>query len=252
MLKILIIDDEKPARNRLRRMLAANVTANADVEVVGEAGSGGEALQLILDEKPDVLLLDISMPGMDGMALARLLQKQELQKHQSRPAVIFCTAWSDQAVDAFECDAVDYLVKPVRAERLAAALDKARRFTAKNEAAGNEVFLRSILGSKVKLLPMSEVCCFYSEDKYTTVVHDNGKLVIDQPLLELEKEHSDILLRVHRGALVVKSRIRGLEKTADSRHLVVLEGSEDRPQVSRRNLPSIRKLIKDLTGRDLA
>ena len=121
MLKILVIDDEAPARNRLRRMLA-NIKG---VQMIGEAATGHEALQLIPEKQPDVLLLDISMPGLSGMKLAQILQKQE-----SAPAVIFCTAWSDQAVKAFECDAVDYLVKPVRSERLALALDKARRFLA--------------------------------------------------------------------------------------------------------------------------
>jgi len=104
MLRILIIDDEAPARNRLRRMLV-DVPA---VHVVGEAATGQEALNLIPVKEPDVLLLDISMPGLDGMALARTLQEQS-----AAPAIVFCTAWSDQAVEAFECDAVDYLVKPV-------------------------------------------------------------------------------------------------------------------------------------------
>ncbi|MGA9574557.1 MAG: response regulator, partial [Lysobacterales bacterium] len=121
MLRILIVDDEAPARIRLRRLLAG-IPA---VQVVAEAGTGQEAMRLIPVKKPDVLLLDISMPELDGMTLAKLLQSDA-----SAPAVIFCTAWSDQAVDAFECEAVDYLVKPVRAERLERALDKARQFLA--------------------------------------------------------------------------------------------------------------------------
>ena len=86
-----------------------------------------------------------------------------------------------------------------------------------------------------------------AEDKYTTVVHKGGRLVIDQSLADLENEHADILVRIHRGTLVVKKCIRGLEKDADGRHLVKMEGCEERPQVSRRNLPAIRKLIRDLT-----
>ena len=114
MLKVLIVDDEAPARSRLRRMLAELPA----VHVAGEAASAQEALRLVPLKQPDALLLDISMPGMDGMTLAQVLQEQP-----SPPAVIFCTAWSDQAVEAFECDAVDYLVKPVRSERLAMAMD---------------------------------------------------------------------------------------------------------------------------------
>lgn len=238
MLKILIIDDEAPARNRLRRMIS-EIPA---VHVAGEADTGQEALRLIPLKEPDVLLLDISMPGLDGMSLAQMLQQKG-----SAPAVIFCTAWSDQAVEAFECDAVDYLVKPVRAERLVLALDKARRFLARSDSGASGIFLRSTLGGKVRLIPMTEVIYLSAEDKYTTVVHKKGKTVISQSLLDLENDHADILVRVHRGALVIKKRIRGLEKTSDGRHFLQLDGCDDRPQVSRRNLPAIRKLIRELT-----
>ena len=238
MLKILIIDDEAPARNRLRRMLAEL----PDVYVTGEAATGQEALKLIPLKLPDVLLLDISMPGLSGMELAKMLQKQD-----SAPAIIFCTAWSDQAVDAFECDAVDYLVKPVRSERLALALDKARRFLSISDSDTSGSFLRSTLGSKVRLLPMSEVIYLSAEDKYTTAVYEGGKMVINESLSDLENEYADILVRVHRGALVMKKRIRGLDKNYGGRHLLKLDGCEDRPQVSRRNLPAIRKLIRELS-----
>jgi two-component system response regulator AlgR len=237
MLRILIIDDELPARNRLRRMLA-EVPA---VHVAGEAASGQEALSLIPLKEPDVLLLDISMPGLDGMTLAQMLREQA-----SPPAVIFCTAWSDKAVEAFECNAVDYLVKPVRQERLVAALDKARSFVARGTGKVSGAFLRSTLGGKVKLLPLDDVICLHSEDKYTTAVHEGGKLVINHPLLELEKDHADILVRIHRGTLVARNRIRGLEKAADGRHYLLLEGSDEQPQVSRRSLPAVRKLIRKL------
>ncbi len=238
MLRILIIDDEAPARNRLRRMLA-DIPA---VHVVGEAATGQEALRLIPLKLPDVLLLDISMPGMDGMTLARMLQQQD-----SEPAIIFCTAWSDRAVEAFECEAVDYLVKPVRVDRLEAALAKARHFVARVDTGANGPFLRSKTGDKVKLLPLADVIYLNAEDKYTTVVHKNGSLVIDQSLLDLENEHTNIFVRIHRGTLVAKKCIRGLEKTSDGRHFVKLAGCEDGPQVSRRNLPVIRKLIRKLT-----
>ena len=238
MLKILVIDDEAPARNRLRRMLAEI----QDVQVIGEAATGQEALQLIPVKRPDVLLLDISMPGLSGMKLAQMLQEQA-----SAPAIIFCTAWSDQAVKAFECDAVDYLVKPVRAERLELALDKARRFLTSVDSGRSENFLRSTVGGKVTLVPINEVIYLSAEDKYTTVVYEGGRMVINQSLLDLEQEYADVLLRVHRGALVSKNRIRGLEKAPGGRHLLHLEGCEDHPQVSRRNLPAIRKLIRELT-----
>jgi len=237
MLSILIVDDELPARRRLRRMLAGI----DGVRIAGEAASGQEALQQLAEHAPDALLLDISMPGLDGMTLA-----QTLQQGPNSPAVIFCTALSDQAVEAFECNAVDYLVKPVRLSRLKAALDKAGRFLNRG-APASEPFLRSMLGGKVKLLPLSQVVCLLAEDKYTTAVHSGGKAVVNQSLLELEKRYASEFVRVHRGALVKKARIRGLEKTPDRRHFVLLDGSDERPQISRRNLPAIRKLIRNLS-----
>jgi len=238
MLRVLIVDDEAPARKRLRRMLAEV----PGVHVVAEATSGEDAIGLIQLKKPDVLLLDISMPGLDGMTLAQMLHSGG-----QSPAVIFCTAWSDQAVEAFDCEAVDYLVKPVRAERLERALDKARRSLTRPDSDMADVFLRSTLGGKVRLLPMAEVIYLVAEDKYTTAVHEKGRMVINQSLLELEKEHANIIVRVHRGTLVLKNRIRGLEKAHDGRHFLKLDGCEDRPQVSRRSLPAIRKLIRELT-----
>ena len=134
MLNILIIDDEAPARNRLRRM----VEAISGYEVAGEAFSASDALEQINTLKPDILLLDISMPGMDGMSLARVLQDGEVS-----PGVIFCTAYQDQALEAFEREAVDYLVKPVRSERLEQALEKAKRYLGDAEEQGEGHFLRS-------------------------------------------------------------------------------------------------------------
>ena len=237
MLRILIIDDEIPARNRLRRMLAELPA----VQVAGEASSGREALHMIPVTAPDVLLLDISMPELDGMALAQLLQQQD-----SAPAIIFCTAWSDQAVEAFECDAVDYLVKPVRPGRLETALEKARRFISRSGPDEAGPFLRSTIGGRVSLFPLADVICLLAEDKYTSVVHRNGISVINLTMKDLETEHADILVRVHRGTLVAINCIRGLEKTADGHNYLLLEGYEKHLQVSRRNLPAIRKLIREL------
>jgi two-component system response regulator AlgR len=238
MLNILIVDDEAPARSRLRRMLG-DVPA---VHIAGEAASSQEALSLISTEQPDVLLLDISMPGMDGMSLAKMLQQKS-----PTPAVIFCTAWSDQAVEAFACDAVDYLVKPVRQERLEKALEKARLLVSTQSEPADKVMLRSTLGGKVSLLPLTDVIYFFAEDKYTTVIHDEGQLMISQTLLELEQQHADFLIRTHRSTLVVKDRIRGLEKSPRGSHKLVLDGTNDRPLVSRRNLASIRKVIREFS-----
>jgi len=233
-IKVLIVDDEAPARSRMRRML----NAMPAVHIVGEAASGQEAERMLAEQQPDLLLLDISMPGMDGMTLAKTLARQPTQ-----PAVIFCTAWSDQAVEAYACDAIDYLVKPVRQARLAKAVDKARAYIGKQI----EPMLKSTLGGKVRLLPLSEAIYFYAEDKYTIVIYDKGRLMISQTLLELEELHADSLIRTHRGTLVARDRIRGLESSSRGAHKLILEGTQERPLVSRRCLASVRKVIKELT-----
>ena len=238
MLNILIIDDEQPARDRLRRLLGKL----PGFEVAGEAGGSSEALERIRELSPDILLLDISMPGMDGMSLARVLQEGG-----ASPAIIFCTAYQDQALKAFEVEAVDYVVKPVRVERLEKALDKARRLLGKDHVHEDEHYVRSTVGGKVVLTPIHRVICMISEDKYTTVFHEKGSTVIDDSLTELEQKHPDLFFRVHRNALVSRKHLRGLERTRDGQTQVLLSGTDRKPEVSRRNVSALRKLLSEIS-----
>jgi two-component system response regulator AlgR len=237
MLSILIIDDEQPARDRLRRLLEAM----PGFDVAGEAASAAEALEKLRGSTPDVLLLDISMPGMDGMALARLLREGG-----ASPAVVFCTAYQDQALNAFDVEAVDYVVKPVRAERLQAALEKARRYLGDDASAGPDQFLRSTVGGKVVLTPVARVICLMAEDKYTTVVHEQGETVIDESLTELEQRFPRAFVRIHRNALVSRKHLRGVERTPEGHTHALLSGTDRRPEVSRRNVSPLRRLLSDL------
>lgn len=239
MLNVLIIDDEKPARDRLRRMLGGM----PDCVVCGEASNGEEALKAIVKLRPDLLLLDISMPGLDGMALAEQLRQRPDFEADHSPAIVFCTAYQDQALKAFENEAVDYLVKPVRAERLDQALDKARRFLHGAKPEEDTDFLRSTVGGKVTLTPVRRVVCLLAEDKYTTVVHEHGRTVIDDSLTELERRFPAYFLRIHRNALISRRHIRGLERTPEGQALAILSGTDRKPEVSRRNLPALRKLL---------
>lgn len=237
MLNILIIDDEKPARDRLRRMLAAI----PECDVAGEAVDGESAMTFIRESRPDILLLDISMPGIGGMALAELLKDEN--DIDPKPAIIFCTAYQDQALNAFENEAIDYLVKPVRSERLEQAIGKARRFLDGLQKDAEDAFLRSTVGGKVTLIPVREVICLISEDKYTTVVHEEGRTVVDDSLTELEQRFEPFFMRIHRNALVSRQHIRGLERKSDGQAMVVLHGTDRKPTVSRRNLPALRALL---------
>lgn len=238
MLNILIIDDEQPARDRLRRLLR-NLPK---CEVVGEAASSNEALECIRELGPDVLLLDISMPGMDGMSLARVLQEGG-----ASPAIIFCTAYQDQALNAFEVEAVDYVVKPVRIERLETAIERARKYVGSEQGSEEEQYVRSTVGGKVVLTPVHRVICLVSEDKYTTVTHEKGSTVIDESLTELEQKYPGLFFRVHRNALVSRKHLRGLERSTEGHTYVLLSGTDRKPEVSRRNISSLRKLLSELS-----
>jgi len=237
-MRLLIVDDEAPARARMRRLLSGI----EECTVIAEADSAQHALALITEHRPDALLLDISMPGLDGLSLARLLKRQ-----QPAPAVIFCTAWPDRALDAFDCDAVDYLLKPVRVERLRSALDKARRVTGAHRQEAGTSYLQVHLGNRTRLIDIAQVACLVAEDKYTTVYHDEGQAVISDSLVELEQAHPDRFLRVHRNALVAGDRVRGLERVENGGHEVLLEACDYRPAVSRRQLPAVRRLIRRMT-----
>jgi len=237
MPSILIVDDEPLARDRLRRM----VEALSHYEVTGEAGSGDEALEFIERLQPDIILLDISMPGMSGMNLAKVIRAGGLST-----AVIFCTAYQNQALEAFEAEAVDYLVKPVRAERLEQALEKARRYLGDRASESEEGFLRSTIGSKVMLIPVPRVICLLAEDKYTTVVHENGTTVIEDSLLELESRYPDHFFRIHRNALISRGHLRGVTRDGEGPARAILLGTDQQPEVSRRNVAALRKLLHQL------
>jgi two-component system response regulator AlgR len=200
-----------------------------------------EALERIGELSPDILLLDISMPGMNGMDLARVLRQGG-----ASPAIIFCTAYQDQALNAFEVEAVDYLVKPVREERLEKSLDKARRFLGKDDQHGEDHYVRSTVGGKVVLTPVHRVICMISEDKYTTVIHEKGSTVIDDSLTELEQKFPVLFFRVHRNALVSRRHLRGLARTREGQTQVLLSGTDRKPEVSRRKVAALRKLLSEI------
>jgi two-component system, LytTR family, response regulator AlgR len=243
-MKVLIVDDEKPARDRLARM----VGALAAFEIVGEAGNGNEALQKAESLDPDIVLMDIRMPEMDGIQAARHLS------HLSRPpAVIFTTAFADHALEAFETHAVDYLLKPVRKERLAAALEATakpnRAQSLQNNVVLSELEVRQHICARVRgnlvLIPVEEVFYFQADQKYVTVRHSEGEVLIEDPLKKLEKEFSERFCRIHRNALVSLDKICGMKTENDSQQ-VIFKDIEDTLEVSRRHLPGIRKIIKNL------
>lgn len=246
-MKILIVDDEAPARERLGQLLQDF----PEHEVVGEAANGHEALELANSFSPDVILLDIRMPGLDGVETAH-----HLNAFENPPAVVFTTAYDEYAIDAFEANAIGYVMKPVRRERLQQALQQAARLThgilgevarqSGLEAQRQHVCAR-VMG-ELKLIPLGDVRCFLADQKYVSVVHNNGRDLIDDSLKSLEEEFENMFVRIHRGALVAVSQIESLVKTEDGRTRVMLrdDTGDDTTElvVSRRHLTNVKRRLK--------
>jgi two-component system response regulator AlgR len=241
--RVLIADDEPLARARLRRLLESQ----PGVVVVGEAGNGEQALAACTALAPHVLLLDIRMPGVDGLSVARALAEQP-----ESPAVIFCTAYDDYAIEAFEANAIGYLLKPVSQEKLALALAKAEKLSAHripiidDSAPRTRSHLSARSRRGVELLPLSQARYFLADHKYVTVYHTGGELLIDDTLKELEDEFGKRLLRVHRNALVMVDYVLGLERTLRGQYRVRLADIAQGPLVSRRHLPLVREALETL------
>jgi two-component system response regulator AlgR len=237
--KCLVVDDEALARDRLVRILSGW----SDCRVCGEAGGGEQALQQVQQLRPDVVLLDIRMPGMDGLEVAR-----HMLKLNDVPAVIFTTAYGDHALEAFETQAVGYLLKPVHPERLRQALDRAQRLSSAQvehiQRGGRRAHLCARNRGNLELIAIEEVLCLQADNKYVTVCCAERRFLIEESLKSLEEEFTDLFIRIHRNALVAVSAIRGLEKDRQGRWRIVLEGIEERLEVSRRLLPEVRKRIK--------
>jgi two-component system response regulator AlgR len=241
-LQVLVVDDETLARSRLRTLLG-ECTAPA-ATVGGEAGNAVQAMDLLRRSKFDAVLLDIRMPGADGIALA-----QALRSLARPPAVVFVTAHAEHAVAAFELEAADYLTKPVRLERLQVALQKVERLVQAqggSQDAAPEVLLIQDRG-RTERVPLSEVLFFKAELKYITVGTASRNHILDASLSELEERYATQFLRVHRNALVARRAIRALEKHFDPEEgegwAVRLNGIDEVLAVSRRQLSAVREAV---------
>lgn len=243
-MKVLIVDDEPPARDRLRDLLHHL----SDYEACGEAGNGADALRLATSLQPDIVLLDIQMPGLDGLETAR-----RLSTLTQPPAIIFVTAYGEYALAAFDAQAVAYLLKPVRLERLEQALANASRVNraqlanlAADRTGTNRTHIRARLGQRLALIPLADVFYFQADQKYVTVRHRHGEALIEESLKTLETDLGPRAVRIHRNALALAVHIAGLEKTAEGDVCLVFHDIPDRLEVSRRHLPAIRQFLKEV------
>lgn len=247
-LRLLIVDDEAPARHRLRDVLV-DCAGQVSVDVVGEVDNGLDALNQVQQQAVDTVLLDIRMPGMDGLECAAHLNRLE-----NPPAIIFSTAYDAYACQAFDLNAVDYLLKPVRADRLVRALSRAHSLStatidhlreahpkARTHLSVNEK-------GRIVLIPVTDILYLKAELKYVTVRTAAREFLIEESLTRLENEFAEAFLRIHRNCLVASGRIREIGKLPgdDDGHFLRLDGLDERLMVSRRQYSSLREKIKSI------
>ncbi len=243
-MRILIADDEALARERIAELLRDI----PDCELVGQASHGLDAIETILQDSVDVVLMDIAMPVMDGLEAARHLQGVE-----NPPAVIFCTAFDEHALAAFDAAAIDYLVKPVRKERLQQALDRARA-----QRAGTVSNIKTVTPSKrrshlsarlrgsLRLIAIDDIYYLQADEKYVVVHHARGEDLIEESLKSLEQEFSDTFIRIHRNCLVAQSEFLELRRDNDGTVNALLKHGKQALEVSRRCVPVLREQLKHL------
>ncbi|HUQ53857.1 MAG TPA: LytTR family DNA-binding domain-containing protein [Gammaproteobacteria bacterium] len=243
-MSVLIVDDELPARERLQRLVAEL----PGCAVAGVCSNGADALPLVHKLKPAVVLLDIRMPGMTGIEVARHLGTLE-----HPPAIVFTTAYDEYALQAFESQAVGYLLKPVRSERLAQALKQASRLSspqllglattqAEPLVARQHVAVR--VRDELKLIPVKDIRYFRADQKYVTVRHSRGEDLIDEPLKQLEDEFARDFVRAHRSVLVAIAHVEALERAGgEESYALKLRGEAEPLAVSRRQLAELRKRL---------
>lgn len=248
-LAVFIADDEQPARERLKELLA-DIAEQVPTRIVGEARNGVEAVEQLPGSGARVLLLDIEMPGMGGLEVAR-----HLAALPEAPAIVFVTAHDRHAVEAFELNALDYLMKPVRAARLAGALRKAAATPAparerlERAATGARQYFSVTERNRIVLVPVREVIYFKAELKYVTLRTRTGEHLIEEPLVALEREFAEHYVRIHRNCLVARAAVRSFERAGggdDEPHWnVVLDGIAERLPVSRRQWPVVKELVTE-------
>lgn len=240
-MKVMVVDDEAPARDRL----ASLVEDLEGFDVVGRAADGHEALEVAQSEGPDIVLMDIRMPGMDGIESARHLALLE-----TPPAVIFTTAYDRYALEAFEASAVGYLMKPVRRRRLEEALERATRLTRAQlggiagEPAVNRrhnVCARS--RGRLRLIPIDEVIYFCADQKYVSVRHLGGEDLIEDTIKSLEEEFEPEFLRIHRGTLVATKYVSSLETDEGGQLVMHMHHCDEPLVVSRRHASHVKKRV---------
>lgn len=252
--RIFIVDDEEHARSRLA-ILLADIAEECPNELVGQASDAAGALQGIVDTRPDIVLLDIQMPGMSGLDLAARLAREG----EEMPAVVFVSAHEDYALNAFDVHALDYLVKPVRAARLAQALKRVATLRGRSSGGAPEATPRRAHFTvherdRLLLVPVTDVLYLKAELKYVTLRTRTRDYLIEDSLSSIEEEMDDVFVRVHRNTLVARKAIMGVERgvvgadgegeRGQEAWQVILRDVAERLPISRRQWPVVKALVR--------
>lgn len=235
-LAILVVDDEPLARQRLKRLL----DGMPGVYVCAEAATASSALDACRRYHPKVVLLDINLADSSGLALAR-----ELRNLDPMPAIIFVTAHESHAIEAFDLAAVDYLVKPVRPERLARALARVQPPALEGGRAGGAapLALTVRLGEEIRSLPLDHIRACLAEDKYTRALAIDGEALLEESLVTLEQRYPGRFLRIHRKALVARGHLKALKRDADGQDVLLVDDIDITLPVARRRLAEVRQAL---------
>lgn len=243
-MKILIVDDESLARDRLYRMLGEIHHDDSQLELE-QAANGIEAVEKVKQLNPDLVLLDIRMPGMDGIEAARKISELEIP-----PAIIFTTAYDEYALDAFDSQAIAYLLKPIRKEKLEKALHQASRLNLAqlnhlNHEENQEASYISVkIHGGLRQIDLDDIYYFLAEQKYVTVKYKEGEVIIEDSLKSLEDRFEQGFIRIHRNALVSRNQLKAIRKDQQGRYLTELKDIKDKLEVSRRHVSVIRNFLK--------
>jgi len=247
-MKILIADDEPLARERLKSLC----DEIKGVTVVAEAKHGKHVLELIPECQPDIVLLDIRMPGMDGLEAA-----QHISKFETPPAIIFTTAYDQYALEAFDNHAVGYLLKPIKKQKLVDNLNAASKISrAQLQSVQDETtevtqpqYISARVKGNIQLISLNTIRYFQADQKYVTVGYyennQQNEVLIEDSLKSLEQILTDTFIRIHRNALIAENYITALEKDKAGAHWLCLQNMQHKIEISRRHLPEIRKIIKE-------
>ncbi|PHS20473.1 MAG: DNA-binding response regulator [Kangiella sp.] len=242
-MKILVVDDEPLAQQRLKLLL----TEFDCVSSVKTANNGLQAIEACQLSKPDVVLMDIRMPAMDGLEASNHISQMD-----DAPAIIFTTAYDEYALEAFNVNAIDYLLKPVRRQKLeeailkASSLNQAQLNAIKSQQEPGRSHISTKISGNIKLIPINDIIYFQADQKYVTVMHINGETIIEDTLKELQVEFAETFIRVHRNALIAKDYISGLYRDGEGHSYITLKDLGTKLEISRRHLSEVKKLIKRL------